>query len=92
MFAIGTPDESSIEYSQPKETGQIKMMLCYGERLRAVSWKGIEPSRERKLDLNPTPEPQGFPTRFPAYPTFMCGAQEKIYGNLLGKLERALKM
>lgn len=30
-------------------------------------WKGIEPSRERELDLNHTLEPQVFPTRFLVY-------------------------
>lgn len=42
MFAINASDVSSLYYLQPKEICKIEMMLCYGERLRTISWKGIE--------------------------------------------------
>lgn len=44
-----------ITNSQKKNMQHQKYatMLCFGEALREVCWKGIGPSRERDLDVNP---------------------------------------
>lgn len=85
-----SPSSNLLLTAWGNRQGQKNALLWRGAQ-REICWRVTAPRRKGKLNLIPTSEPQVFPISPLAYLTFICGAQKRIYGNTLDKLESTIK-